>query len=565
MVYVYAKQSELNKYIGKKLSVDQISDALMDMGMDLKGISSDKDPELKIEITSEKLDMVSLVGIARAIRHYLGIAKKLPEYKIAKAKHKVIVKKSVSKVRPKTVAALVTGFSFDEDKLQEIIDLQEKLHDSFGRHRKKAAIGIYPLREVHFPVTYLAERPGKIVFKPLGMGSELNGKEILEEHEKGRAYAHLLDGFSTYPVFRDARGHVLSLPPIINSEETGKVTISDKDFFIEISGHNLAVLDSMLKMLATTFIEMGAGVEAVKVEYEGAENYVLDLKNRTATIDVNFVNKLIGIAISVAQAKKLLEKMMYTVRSVKGSVITVEIPCFRSDVWHDVDIADDIARAYGYNNIAPRFPNISTVGGHLPFSLLRERVAESLVSMGYLELYTYLLSSTRDQFELMGRKADGVKGKYVRLIDSADEGINMCRTLILPEILKSLHINRKNKYPQSVFENGFTLQVDDSVDTGARNEAHVAVAFADPKSNYTIIKGVLDSFARLHELKLSFKEGSAKKYPYFIEGRVAEVVLGKQVVGVVGEIHPFVLSNFGLLVPVSAFELNLEKIWELSK
>ena len=145
MVYVYSRQSELNSHIGKNLSVDEIKDTLTDMGMDIKGESEDKDPELKIEITAEKMDLISTVGIARAIKYYRGYETKLPTYDIKSSGLKVIVDKSVEQVRPKTVAALLKDVPLTQEVLDEMIKIQEKMHDSFGRGRKKAAIGIYPM------------------------------------------------------------------------------------------------------------------------------------------------------------------------------------------------------------------------------------------------------------------------------------------------------------------------------------------------------------------------------------------------------------------------------------
>ncbi len=559
MVYVYAKQSELNKYIGEKLSVEDIKDTLMDLGMDVKGETDETNPELKIEITAEKIDLVSKVGIARAIKYYRGITTEFPSYTLGPAKEKVIAKKSSKDARHATVAVILRNFKLDEEKLLEIIDIQEKMHASFGRNRKKASIGIYPLEKIQFPVTYGFEKPEDIVFKALDMDKELNGKEILEQHDKGRKYAHLLEGQKLFPIFRDSRGHVLSMPPIINSEEMGKVTINDTDLFLEVSGKNLHHLDLILKVLVTTFIEMGAQAEAVTVEYEDTDDYVFSLEPQEDTLSLGFINKLIGISIKENVAKELLQKMMYGVKSAKYGELIVEIPAFRGDVWHDVDIADDVARAYGYNNIVPRFPGIATVGKQLPYSAFRDRVTQTIVNLGFLELYTYILSSSQEQYTMMNKEVE--EGKFLRLIDSTDEGINMCRTWIIPELLKSLRINRKNKYPQKVFENGFTLQVSDSGDVGARDEAHVAVALADPKTNYTHIKGALDAFATLSGFNLEFKDAH---YSSFIEGRVAEIFFKGESVGVIGEIHPQVLENYSLLVPVAAFELNLEKIWELS-
>lgn len=168
MVYVYSKQSELNKYIRKKLSIKKIKDILIDLGMDIKGVSEEKDPELKIEITSEKMDLVSTLGIARAIKFYLGLETKIKNFKIKKSNKKIIVDKSVNISRPKIVAAIIKNVPMSQEFLDELIKIQEKIHDSFGRNRKKAAIGIYPLEKINFPIHFKAENPNRIKFKPLG-------------------------------------------------------------------------------------------------------------------------------------------------------------------------------------------------------------------------------------------------------------------------------------------------------------------------------------------------------------------------------------------------------------
>lgn len=559
MVYVYCKQSQINKYVGEDLSVEDIDTTLQEMGMDMKGISDEEDPELKVEITAEKMDMVSTAGIGRAIKYYRGLAKKLPEYKIASGKNKVIVKKSVSSVRPKTVCVILRDVNMTPSLLDEMIEIQEKVHDSFGRHRKKASIGIYPMGEFSFPVTFTGEKPKDIVFHPLEGDGEVNANEILKEHEAGKKFAHLLSGEKVFPVFRDSNKEILSMPPIINSHKTGRVDLQHKDLFVEISGFNLTYLDNLLKVLTTTFLELGCKAESVIVEYEGSDNYELNLDNSTDVVSLDYINKLIGINVSADEVRELAMKIMFGVEKVDGDNITFTIPCYRTDVWHDSDIADDIARAYGYNNIVPCLPEIATVGSTLEVSDFRDRLGNTLVNFGFLELYSYMLTSTKTQFSKMGFSEPDMK--FEKLIDSEDQGLNMVRVRVLPEILESLLINRKNKYPQKVFENGFTIQKDDSCDTGAMNVRHLCSAIADPKANYTHIKGVLDTFMKMNNL--DFEIRVKDDFSFLIAGRSAEILVGGEVVGFIGELNLEVLRNFGLLVPVAVFELDIDRVFNL--
>ena len=560
MVYVYATKNELNKYIGKELSVEEIETTLKDLGMDLKGISNDFDPELKIELTAEKLDMVSAVGIARAIKYYKKIATQIPEYEVIIGENSLIVDESVNNSRPKTVAAIIRNIPMNKKILDDMIKIQEKIHDSFGRGRKKAAIGIYPVDEIKFPIYYNSEKSEDIIFTPLESEIEMNGREILEQHNLGKKYSHLLKDYNTYPVFRDATNKVLSMPPIINSNDTGRVDIDHQDLFIECTGYNINHLDNILKVLVTTFIEYGGQAESVLVKYPNGENYVLDLSNREESLSLNYVNKIIGINIKSDEVEQYLNKMMFSLSSIQDDIITLKIPPFKSDIFNDIDIADDIARAYGYNNIIPKFPNISSIGNILDISDFKDKISENLTRMGFLELYTYMLSSTTLHFDKMNLNIEDKE--FIKLLDSADQGINMVRTMILPDNLESLRINRKNKYPQKIFENGWTIKVDEREDTGAKNEGKLSISIADPKSNYTQIKEVLDTIMSLEQIEFEVKE---TELPFLIKGRSANIYVKKELVGFIGELNPQVLSNFDLLVPVSSLELNLDKIFQLIK
>src|SRR6185295_6803117 len=107
----------------------------------------------------------------------------------------------------------------DAASLVAIMKLQESLHWGIGRDRKLASIGVYDLDTLEGPISYRTLDPDGEPFEPLGLpGRLMSGRQILAEHPKGVGYAHLLRDLTRYPVLVDARGQVLSMPPIINSE-----------------------------------------------------------------------------------------------------------------------------------------------------------------------------------------------------------------------------------------------------------------------------------------------------------------------------------------------------------
>ena len=299
---------------------------------------------------------------------------------------------------------------------------------------------------------------------------------------------------------------------------------------------------------------MGADVESMKVEYLD-HTYEVDLSPSKKEMKSEYINSLIGLSLSDEEIVKLAHKVMFEAKIVSEGVLEFILPAYKFDVWTDCDIADDIARAYGYNNIVSVSPKIPVLSDQIEFSLFRKQVRQTCANQGMLELYTYMLTSTENQFDKMGKNAD--EEEFVKIKDAAEDGINMMRTSVIPEILQSLHLNRKSKYPQSVFECGMTIQVDENVDTKARNEWHLAAALAGPDMSYTQIKEKCDSLFTILGVSedITYQESSRVS---FIEGRTAEILYKGEKLGIIGELHPSVLTNFGMLVPVSAYELNLE-------
>lgn len=264
MVTLDTSFNELKKHLGKEISEEELDGVLFDMGMELEDVQGD---EIKIGITPDRVDMLSLHGAARALNAYLGAHPGMPKFHVEHSSLKIFIDKSVEEVRPYTIAAVVEGLHFTDEKIKEMIWVQEKLHQTFARGRKKAAIGIYPLEKIVPPIDYLADAPENIRFKPLGAEGEMNGNQILEEHPTGKEYAHLLEGFEKYPFFRDSEGNILSMPPIINSELTGRVTEETKEVFIECSGSDFNSLKILLNIIVSMFQDMGGKIKSVELNY----------------------------------------------------------------------------------------------------------------------------------------------------------------------------------------------------------------------------------------------------------------------------------------------------------
>ena len=256
MPTITLNKKTVEELAGKKLPLDKLKDSISMLGTDLESVNEE---EIVVEIFPNRPDLLSEQGFARALSSFINVKTGLRDYKAKKSNYKVIIDKSVKDVRPYTACAVVKNLKFNEEKIREVIQIQEKLHVTYGRNRKKVAIGIYPLEKIKFPIKYLAKKPQEIKFMPLESKREMNGLQILSQHPTGREYGYLLEGKKLFPIFVDGNNEVMSMPPIINSEKTGKITEKTKEVFIECSGFDFEVLSKCLNMIITAFADMKGG------------------------------------------------------------------------------------------------------------------------------------------------------------------------------------------------------------------------------------------------------------------------------------------------------------------
>lgn len=551
MVMLDISHRALNDALSKNLTVEDIRAILFDMGFDIKGVEDDS---LAVEITPERLDLVSLQGLANAIKSFKEWDIPKVDYKVIDSDYIVTIEKNVKNVRPYTVCAVIKNLSLNDALLKQIIDVQEKLHVLIARGRTKGAIGIYPLDKIAMPIRFTAAKPENIKFTPLGAKSDMTGHTILTEHETGQKFAHLLEGEEMYPYFVDANDDVMSMPPVINSEKTGRVTVDTKEIFIECSGFDKLLLNEMLNNLVIMFSSMGGDIYSVNVkDYDGNSENFPQLAPREITVTKESIKKYLGLEFSDEDVKKLLAKMMFATSSIDKDSVNVKIPAFRRDIWHQIDIIDDIARAYGYNNFELQIPDVSTIGSTLPTSNLRDEVADVMVGLGFLETYTNILVGEKEHIDFMCLEKSMEKIEIL----NGNETQTMMRQLIIPELLSCIANNRSNPLPQKIFEVASTVFPDETSDVKSRSEMHLSAMMCDNTVTFTQIRQILDAVLKTRGLEAKVEPIA---HPSFLKGRVGEVFIDGVSVGLVGEISPQVIVNFGLSAPVGAFEINLEKV-----
>jgi phenylalanyl-tRNA synthetase beta chain len=451
-----------------------------------------------------------------------------------------------------TVCAVVRGIKFNDNTLTQLIQLQEKVASNFGRNRKEVAIGVYDLNKIKPPIRFTAIRPDAIKFTPLDFEKDITLREILEKHPKGKEFGHLLKDYSKYPIFVDFAENVLSMPPIINSAHTGKVTKDTTDVFIECSGFHSKFLNIALNVMVAAMAERGGSIETVEVVYSDKTLTTPNLSEKKFSIDLNYINKISGLDLTLKDATRLLERSGYKVIA-KSNKLDLLYPAYRQDVMHARDVVEDLLITYGFNKIEPETKKLPTIGSMLKKEVLSLKYAEIMIGAGFQEILSYTLTNKADLFEKMNLQPN----KIAEIENPMSSNWSVFRSWLLPSLLDFLAHNKHVEYPQKVFEIGNCVVSDEDRETRIRDDGKLAALITNSFVSYEDISSVLDALLRALGIKYDLMKSV---HASFIDGRCAAIVADGKNIGIIGEIHPRVLNNWKLEKPVVAFEIDLEHL-----
>ncbi|MFC7132962.1 MULTISPECIES: phenylalanine--tRNA ligase subunit beta [Salinibaculum] len=592
MPVVDVDPDELRELTGHEEKDDDALQAdLFDLGLEFEGWT--EDDEMQLEFAPDRLDRLSVEGIARSLRYHYGDDRGVYVPKANDADWTIEVRDQPAE-RPYVTGAIVRGLDMDDDALASLIQVQEKLHATMGRQRAKGAIGVHDLTmlkgspatdegRANKSIEYTSVAPDGDTFVPLDSDAEMTLAEVLDEHPIGDKYADLVRDMDRYPAIYDSIG-LFSFPPVINGRRT-EVTEGSRDLLIEMTGTDQWTIDHMLNIVCYALSARGGQIERVEVdygadtagEYAGGTLERPDLSVDTKTVTHDRIESIIGVSMEPGEVVDCAERAgLNATQTEDGDAYEVEIPPYRVDVLHPLDVVDDIGRAYGFNDLEPTYPDVSTVGGRHERSRLEDAARDALVGLGFEDLLNFHMINEAENFGRMGlavpRTAERASGDSREQTDAAgavgaappvtimepySEDYTMLRTWALPSLMMVLENNTHRAYPQDLSEIGLAAHVDDSENTGVAEHRTVAGVLARTDVSYEDAKARLQAIAKSFGTDL---ETPATTHPTFIDGRAAEVVLDGESVGIVGEIHPQVLVEHDLELPVAAFEFRLDAL-----
>ncbi len=575
-------------------SDEELKSDLFNLGLEFE--SETDDGELQLEFAPDRLDRLSVEGVARSLRYQYGddTGVYVPDTNDPDWTYEV--EESVPEGRPYVTGAIVRDVNMTDDVLESLIQLQEKLHATMGRKRAKAAIGIHDLTMLKgtglgddgsgHSITYRGIDPDGDRFVPLDADSEMTPGEVLDDHPIGDKFGDLLDGFDRYPAIYDDLG-LFSFPPVINGRRT-EVKADSRDLLIELTGTDQWTIDHICNIICYALSARGGTIEEVEIEYPnavgpyeavGAGLVRPDFATDTKHVAHNRIETILGVDFDQREVIDHFARAGLSASIVDDvddatadhtdlpdnldnaeTVYAVEIPPYRVDVLHPMDLIDDLGRAYGFNELEPRYPDIGTVGGRHDRTQLEDAARASLVGLGFEDLLNFHMISAGANYERLsiepGSDVVGA-GEAVEITGPYSEDYTQLRSWILPSLLMVLENNTHRAYPQDLAEIGLAAAVDESKNTNVAERRSIGAVLARNDATYE------DAKARLAALCDDFGvdlETPPTDHPTFIDGRVADVVIDGETAGVIGEIHPAVLVEHDLELPVAAFELRLDAL-----
>lgn len=537
------------KDLGINLEQEKLINILPMMGSDIEDFN---DKEIKVEFFPNRPDNLSIEGVSRSLKGFLSQETGLPNYTVEPSGEKVYISKEVEKIRPYIAFAKIENVDFTGNKIKYIMDFQENLHWVIGRDRKKVAIGIHNADVVSGDYKYIATSKDEHSFIPLEMDKELSPKEILKEHDKGKKYAHLLEGFDKYPMILDNNNQTMSMPPIINSELT-KLTEDTNTVIVDVTGTDKKAVEQSLNIICSSFAEVGGKVKSMEMVYEDKTITTPDLSPKESLVHVNKTNELIGgTCLDAKEVKRLLEKARFGAEILNDNEIKVQIPPFRIDILHEVDIIENIAIQYCIKKIPSKLPDINTVAYEHDWFKSEKTIRELMIGLGFDEIMSLMLTNEESHYKKMLQK----ETEHVQVARPISVEGTMIRTSLLNALMEFLEDNKAEDLPQKLFEIGDVIYLDDSSEFNTHLGKKLAAVVCHSNANFTEIKSITDSV--LSNLGYTM-EISESDNPSFIKGRVASVKGSSKhgdIEGVFGEISPEVITNFNLEYPVIAFEIE---------
>jgi phenylalanyl-tRNA synthetase beta chain len=503
-------------------------DRLIQVPWLLGGEGREEDGEIVMEFNPDRPDLYSIHGVTRAIRTFDGLEKFAPQ-KIGN--EDLQVNSFPPKYRPYFSVGIVRGCRL-KNLMPEVIDYQEKIDLTVGRHRRLSSIGLHDLKKVRFPITY-REVTRDEKFVPLKETEEVQIDGFMKRHPKALEYGDLVR--EKIPSIIDSEGQIISLPPILNSAVT-TVTEDTTDLLVDVEGTNKSAVDRTMALMLTALSYPSGTISRVKLN--GAAEPLLEYQERK--ISGQSVKKLLGYELSKDEMVSSLERMGYGFRDEH-----VIIPLYRTDIIADVDVIEDVFKGLGYDKVQRRRESFVSYGRENALRAMENKLRQLLVGYDLNETVSSSLVNSRYN------SVYGFNDNGMEILNPVSQEQDSIRTRISPSLMQTFVNNFRNPYPQRIFEIGSVYVDGKEIDV-------LGVGIAGKTASFSEMKGIFVSI--LEDLGMEKYEMTRDEQAMYAPGRVAAILVKGRKIGFFGEVHPGILKNIGIKMPVVMGEIDIQEV-----
>ena len=538
------------------------------------------DVVFELEITPNRPDCLSLIGIAREIRAETGNPLKLPTVDLQESSTNAGDLTSVTidapDLCPRYAARVIQGVKVAESPAW----LQQRLASvDIGVINNIVDITNFVLMEYGQPLhafDYDKLTENRIVVRRATDGEQIT---TLDEVERELTPDMLVIADAEKPV---------ALAGIIGGYDS-EITETTCDVLLESAYFNPSSVRATAKALgisteASYRFERGADPGVVLAALDRAAQLIAELAGGTVcegTVDVypgqqpltqirlrpERVNFVLGTKLEAAEMAQILNRLGFEVNTTE-EIYQVTVPAFRSDVTREIDLIEEIARVHGYDNIPTTLPK-----GDIPVPApdpkieVRRRIKHFLLGAGMMEAVNYSFCDP-NCFDKIRLKADDPLRNTLQLRNPLSPEMSVLRTTLTPGVLENAQHNRNHQIDTiALFEIG-SVFLHDGEEKEPERVAGVLAGqvgegvYSDPHRppDFFDIKGLVEGMLEV----CGVVDWTLQKtdVPTFHPGRNAEVLLGDKRIGVFGEVHPVVLENYDLPYKAYLFEFDLEGLAE---
>ena len=568
----------------KELALSEDAAGLMELSTDISigtplatALGLD-DTVFELEITPNRPDCLSVIGVAREIRAETGNPLKLPQVDFNENETDVREATSVviaaPDLCPRYAARVIRGVKIGQSPAW----LQQRLESvGIGVINNIVDITNFVLMEYGQPLhafDYHKLTENRIVVRRAMAGEKLT---TLDEIERELASDMLVIADAEKPV---------ALAGVMGGYDS-EITEATCDVLLESAYFNPSSIRATAKALgmsteASYRFERGADPGIVITALDRAAQLITELAGGTickGVVDVypgkqplteiqlrpKRVNFVLGTEIEPATMEEILTRLGFDV-SVSGSVYSVTVPTFRSDITREIDLIEEIARVYGYDNIPTTLPK-----GDIPVPApdrkveVHRCVKQFLLASGMMEALNYSFSDP-NSFDKIRLAADSPIRDAIPLQNPLSPEMSVLRTTLLPGLLDNAQRNRNHQIDTiALFEIGNVFIRDGEQKEPERVSGVLAGQVGDGvysnpyrQPDFYDIKGLAEGI--LEVCGISDYTLQKTGAPTFHPGRNAAVMLDDRQIGIFGEAHPVVLENYDLPYKAYLFDFDLEAL-----